>query len=98
MNIDLEEHKTIDTKEDPIIKSAESIIYEMENNKKKKHSIKLFILIPLLVLCLLMLAFSTVFAIIHNNSSKIANEIFINDIKISDMTREEALSELTRVC
>lgn len=93
MSINLEERKTLtDTKEDTILQEAESIIYNTERKRNYKRNI--LIIIPLILLCLLLLLFSTVFAILHKNSETIAHGVFINNLEMSNLTKDEATKTL----
>ena len=60
------------------------------NLNNKKNGKKWGIIIATIVLLLLIIMFSTIFALINVNNNKILKGIFIEDIEVSDLTKEEA--------
>ena len=68
-------------------------VKQMLKNKKKKTII--FIIIVTLIL--LLIAFSTIFAIMNLNNNTIAKGIYIKNVDVSGLTKEEAKQTLTEV-
>ena len=66
-----------------------------EQNNKKSHKKFWGICIALITILVLFLIFSTIFALITSNSTKIINGISIKDIDVSGLTKEEALEKLS---
>lgn len=103
------EEKDLDNKDVNEINEEKTVeILENENTKEKntlknddlnftKKSRKSFIIVSSIILSfiLLLLVFSTVFAIIANSSNTIINGIKIRDIDVSGLTREEALKKVS---
>lgn len=67
----------------------------------KKKGVKVEIIIGIIVLLLLIIMFSTIFALINIGNNKIIKGVFINEIDMSELTKEEAktiLEELVEKC
>ena len=77
---------------DEILQDAENIILASNGDTKKHIRNKGLIIfaIVIAILALLLLAFSTVFALININSNKIMNGVFIQGIDVSGLTTDEA--------
>ena len=73
--------------------NAKKKILEEKENKKRKLIIVLTIVIVILVIGLV---FSTIFAMMHSTSSKIAKGITIKGIDVSDLTYSEAKEKLDK--
>lgn len=96
--------KTLDTKlpaERDIIKEAEKIISQANNNSNirsnEKNTTKRKKVILLLLLTILILAFlisSFIFALITSKSDKIISGVSINGVDVSNLTKTEALQKL----
>ena len=71
---------------------AENIILASNGDAKKHIRNKGLIIfaIVIAILAILLLAFSTVFALININSNKIMNGVFIQGIDVSGLTTDEA--------
>ena len=82
-----EEKKTEIVKKDSIELLEQEI--KEENNKKK------FALLNIVLFLVFLFVFSTVFALINQNSNKIVKGIKIRDIDVSNLTKEEAISKVT---
>ena len=69
---------------------------DSSDNKKYKKSHKKLIIILLIVLLtsLIILCFSTIFALVFRNSNKIINGIEIEKLDVSNLTEEEAINLL----
>ncbi len=63
---------------------------------EKKKS-KIGIIIGIVILAVILLTLSTIFAIINANSNKIVKGIFIENIDVSNLTKEEAKNVLTEL-
>ena len=86
------ENHEILTEEQQILNDAEQIIrqFDSNSNNNKGKKIVLFYILPSFILVLLILFFSTIFALININSTVIINGIFIHGINVSGLTVEEA--------
>ena len=70
---------------------------EEETQKKKKISKKTIVISSCIcLLIIILLIFSMIFAIIHQNQDKIADGVFLGNIDISNLKKEEAISLLNR--
>lgn len=67
--------------------------YDQENKKENKK-IGLVTCLIILIIFFILVIFSTLFALINQNSNKIAKGIFVNGIEISDLTKDEAIELL----
>ena len=78
--------------EQKILENAESII--LSTTKELKHSTNkkcfLFVVLPILILMLLILMLSTIFALINTNNTKILNGVSIQGIDVSNLSVDEA--------
>ncbi len=63
---------------------------KLQNSKEKPLKILLVLIIIILVATIL----STVFGVINLNTNKIINGVKVNDVKIANMTKEQAIEEL----
>ena len=61
---------------------------------KKKTKTWLVVLIVILVLCVIIGVFSTIFALLHINNDKILSGISVYGIDVSNLTKEQALEKL----
>ena len=66
---------------------------ELEKNKKRK----IYILICIIVLVILIIGFSTLFALFNFNNDNIIKGISIKGIDISDLSKEEATNKLDEI-
>lgn len=76
--------------EQQVLNDAENIIKKFNDISFHSNKTKLFVIVPLIILILLMLIFSTIFALININKNTIMDGIFIKDIDVSGLTTEEA--------
>ena len=67
----------------------------LEKEIKEKNNKKKFALLNIVLFLVLIFIFSTVFAIINQNSNKIVKGIKIRDIDVSSLTKDEAISKVT---
>lgn len=63
----------------------------------EKNKSKIGIIIGIVILAVILLTLSTIFAIINANSNKIVKGIFIENIDVSNLTKEEAKNVLTEL-
>lgn len=85
------EFKKVDGKTKEIKKQLKNI-NNTENNKNKKRWI-----IPVIIVAIILvfgIVFSTFFALVNINSSKIVSGISIEGIEVSGLTKEEAIAKL----
>lgn len=68
---------------------------EVSTVSKKSHKTFIILSLAFLVIVLLFLLFSTVFALINSYSTKIINGITIKDIDVSGLTKEQALEKVS---
>ena len=69
---------------------------EVKKEKKKKRSIKK-IVISIIIVAIVALLFSTVFALTNINNNKIISGITINGVDVSGLTQEEAKAKLETI-
>ena len=70
---------------------------EEETQKKKKMTKKAIIISSCICfLIIMLLVFSMIFAIIHQNQDKIADGVFLGNIDISNLKKEEATGLLNK--
>jgi len=82
--------------EQQILQNAEFIIKQVNNESKNKvRSLFLFVFLPLLILALIILFFSTIFALLNINKNTIINGIYIQGIPVSGLTVEEAKNKVS---
>ena len=67
----------------------------LEKEIKEKNNKKKFALLNIVLFLVLIFIFSTVFALINQNSNKIVKGIKIRDIDVSSLTKDEAISKVT---
>lgn len=79
-----------------VLSDAENIIQQF-NEPKKQHKINLFVLLPILIIVLLGLFFSTIFSIVNINNSNIVNGIFIQGIDVSGLSKEQAKEKVSKI-
>ena len=65
-----------------------------KNNKNKSKKNGLIIMLVIMIIILILIVFSTVFGLINMSSNKIIKGISVNNIEISDLTKEEAINKL----
>ena len=65
----------------------------LTHKKKNKKPILIFLLIILILILLLLIA-STVFGIINMNTNKIIKGVYINNIEVSNLTKQEAIDKI----
>ena len=63
-----------------------------QNRKNKKTP--LIILLIILIISLLALIFSTIFALMNQSSNKIVSGVYINNIAVSNLNKDEAIEKL----
>lgn len=83
------------SEEQKILNNAESIIQQF--NKPNKSKLGLFIILPIFILILLILFFSTIFAIINMNNNNIINGVFIQGIDVSGLSTESAKQKVSSI-
>lgn len=66
-----------------------------ENKKNKDYKLPLIISISIFVIFILLLLFSTVFALVNKNNTKIIKGVTIGNIDVSGLSKEEALDKIT---
>lgn len=84
------------SEEQQILQNAELIIKQA--NSEKVHmgrKIFLFVFLPLLMLSLIVLFFSTIFALLNINKNTIISGIYIQGISVSGLTKEEAKNKVS---
>ncbi len=64
-------------------------------NQKKSYKTAIILSIALIVIVLLFLLFSTIFALITSNKPTIINGVSIKDIDLSNLTKEQALEKIS---
>lgn len=64
-------------------------------NQKKSYKTAIILSIALIVIVLLFLLFSTIFALITSNKPTIINGVSIKDIDVSNLTKEQALEKIS---
>ena len=64
-------------------------------NQKKSYKTAIILSIALIVIVLLFLLFSTIFALITTNKPTIINGVSIKDIDVSNLTKEQALEKIS---
>ena len=67
----------------------------LEKEIKEKNNKKKFALLNIVLFLVLIFIFSSVFALINQNSNKIVKGIKIRDIDVSSLTKDEAISKVT---
>ena len=84
---------------DEILHDAENIILSSNGDAKKHIRNKALIIFAIIIaiLAILLLAFSTVFALININSNKIMNGVFIQGIDVSGLTVNEAKEKVSNI-
>lgn len=91
VDLDVKEKEAEKLEENKVEEQKVEIPKELSLNlNNKKNGKKWGIIIATIVLLLLIIMFSTIFALINVNSNKILKGIFIEDIEVSDLTKEEA--------
>ena len=79
-----------------ILHEAENIINQANIQFKRKKVI-LFCVLPVFVFILFGLFFSTIFALINSNNTKIINGISIYNIDVSDLSKEQAKEKINNI-
>lgn len=64
-------------------------------NQKKSYKTAIILSIAFIVIVLLFLLFSTIFALITSNKPTIINGVSIKDIDVSNLTKEQALEKIS---
>lgn len=89
-----------------IVKQAEKIVKaaSVEDNISKNNSAKkstnkkkrkgLFIALIIVLISLALVVLSTIFALLNKNNDKIIQGVYINNIDVSDLTKEEAIKKV----
>ena len=74
-------------------------VVEVENTEPtKEHNKTIWIvLITIAILIILVALFSTIFAVINMKSDKVLKGITINEIDISELTKEQAIEKLNNI-
>ena len=78
------------------IQQDEEIIYEECEKDFKPRTYKKLLLI-IAVITILLVLFSTIFAVVNLGNDKIIRGIYIGEIEVSNMTKEEAKSKLEEI-
>ena len=91
----LQEKQSIDTSDESqkIIHEAENIINQA-NTQFKRKKIILFCVLPVFTFILLGLFFSTIFALINTNNTKIIKGVSIYNIDVSNLSKDEAKAKI----
>lgn len=90
VDLDVKEKEAEKLEENKVEEQKVEIPKELSLNlNNKKNGKKWEIIIATIVLLLLIIMFSTIFALINVNNNKILKGIFIEDIEVSDLTKEE---------
>lgn len=90
VDLDVKEKEAEKLEENKVEEQKVEIPKELSLNlNNKKNGKKWGIIIATIVLLLLIIMFSTIFALINVNNNKILKGIFIEDIEVSDLTKEE---------
>ena len=101
-DIDKKDNKTEEKKSKKEKKDTEKNVdnnkekAEVKKEKKKKRSIKK-IVISIIIVAIVALLFSTVFALTNINNNKIISGITINGVDVSGLTQEEAKAKLETI-
>lgn len=91
VDLDVKEKEAEKLEENKVEEQKVEIPKELSLNlNNEKNGKKWGIIIATIVLLLLIIMFSTIFALINVNNNKILKGIFIEDIEVSDLTKEEA--------
>ena len=79
-----------------ILDDAQNIIEQFNNNPKRKK-IALFCVLSIILLCVLLLSFSTIFALINMKNKTIVNGVHIYGIEVSGLTTDEAKEKISQI-
>ena len=80
-----------------IDENVDNQIIEVDSNKSTKNKKKFVILIVCITLLLFLCVFSVIFALLNMNNTKILSNITINGVDVSRMSKNEAISALTKL-
>jgi len=83
------------SEEQQILKEAQEIIDNAQKEYRRKKGMHWYVLIPIIVLLILILCLSTIFAFINMNNNKILPNISIYGIDVSNLTIEEATKKVS---
>ena len=72
--------------------SNKELVSNKADNNKKHNALKIVLLI--IVFILIATIFSTIFGVLNLNSNKIINGVKVNDVTISNLSKEQALDKL----
>lgn len=94
----IEKQEEIDDTENKENQKTENI--EIKDNKEdaiknKKYKLPLILSICIFIIFILLLLFSTIFALINKNNTKIIKGVTIGNIDVSGLSKEEALEKIT---
>ena len=90
-NLEKEKFKKVDEKNSKIKKDIENM---KESKQKNKFKMPIVIISIILILGII---FSTIFALININNSKIVSGISIEGVEVSGLTKEEAIAKLQTI-
>ena len=96
----IEEIKEVENKEEKIeekIQESKKEEVKKEKNKHKKEnkiSVKAIVFVVLLIIILLV--FSTIFAILNINNFNIINGVYIEEVDVSNLTKEQATENIKK--
>ncbi len=76
------------------LNEAAALIYQANNEDKKRKKSKIFIIVALVLLFVLALVFSTIFSLLNINSDKIINGVSIYSVDVSGLTIEDAKAKI----
>ena len=84
------------SEEQQILQDAEQIIKQTQSEKKHTgKKVFLFVFLPLSILIIIALFFSTIFALLNINKDTIISGIYIQGISVSGLTKDEARAKVS---
>lgn len=95
LNNDLKEKIEDEENELSILKEAENIIAIANNNQTKSKKMSLYFIIPSIILFILLVLLSTIFALININNSNIIRGVFIQGIDVSGLSPADAKQKVS---
>ena len=90
-NVDKKGQNNLEKKEQ---NNVEKIENQTQKNKEKKNRKALKLLLILMFIILFAVIFSTIFSILNINNNKMMDGVIINNINISNLTKQEAINLL----
>jgi len=87
--------KNIEKTKDEIVKEEKGEgTYKIKSNTLKSNKKKIIALVCISIIVILVLLFSTIFALINLNNKNIISGVKVNGIEISNLSKEEAIKKL----